>query len=156
MDVRIEMLDPIHVARVRHVGPYAEVGPCFDRLFRWAGSIGASTGRVLTLSWDNPAAVAPEKQRWDASVELRTAEEPPPGIVLGPVGGGRHAVYRLTGPYDGITRAYGRLFEEWLPGSGETMGEGPCMELYRHAQADRPPEKLVTDLCVPLCEQMTS
>lgn len=156
MDVRIETLDPIHVARVRHVGPYEDVGPCFDRLFRWAGSVGVPTGRVLTLSWGHPEAVAPENLRWDACVELRTAEEPPPGVALGPVGSGRHAVYRLTGPYEGIARAYGRLFEEWLPGSGESMGEGPCMALYRHARGDRPPEKRVTDLCVPLPERKKS
>lgn len=59
--VRIEMLDPIHVARVRDVGPYADVAHCFDRLFRWADSIGVPTGRVLTLSWDNPEGVVPER-----------------------------------------------------------------------------------------------
>ncbi len=152
MDVRIEMLDPIHVARIRHVGPYEDVGRCFDRLFRWADSIGLPTGRVLTLSWDNPEAVAPEKLRFDACVELRTAEEPPPGIVLGPVRGGRHAVYRLTGPYDGIARAYGGLLEDWLPSSGESMGEGSCMELYRTMAVDAPFDKLVTDLYLPLRE----
>ena len=93
MDVRIELLDTIHVARIRHVGPYADVGRCFDRLFRWAGSVGAPTGRVLTLSWDNSEAVVPEKLRWDACVELRTAQEPPPGIALGPVG--RRSLCRL-------------------------------------------------------------
>ena len=88
MDVRIETLDPIHVARIRHVGPYAEVGPCFERLFRWAAVIGVPTGRVLTLSYDDDDAVAPERLRSDACVELRTDHEPPPGVVLGPVGGG--------------------------------------------------------------------
>ncbi len=156
MDVRIETLDAIHVARIRHVGPYNEVGRCFERLFRWAAGVGVPTGRVLTLSYDDPEAVAPEKLRSDACVELRTEEEPPPGIVLGPVGGGRYAVYRLTGPYDGIAGAYRRLSEEWLPGSGEKRADGPCMELYRHAQTDRPPEKLVTDLCVPLLESAAS
>ena len=140
MDVRIETLDPIQVARIRHIGPYNEVGPCFERLFRWAGGLGVPTGRVLTLSYDNPETVAPEALRSDACVELRTEEEPPPGIVLGPVGGGRFAVFRLTGPYEGIAGAYGRLFEEWLPASGESMADGPCMELYRHEQADRPPK----------------
>ena len=150
MDVRIETLAPIHVARIRHVGPFNDMGPFFDRLFRWAGGLGVPTGRVLTLSYDNPDTVAHDKLRSDACVELRTAEEPPPGIVLGPVGGGRYAVHRLTGPYEGIAGAYRRLFEEWLPASGEEPADGPCMALYRHAQADRPPEKLETDLCVPL------
>ena len=152
MDVRIETIGPIRVARIRHVGPYAEVGPCFERLFRWAASIGAPTGRVLTLSHDDPGTVAAERLRSDACVELRTGEEPPPGIELGPVGGGRYAVYRFVGPYDGISAAYGRLFGEWLPQSGESADDRPCMELYRRVQADTLPERLVTDLCAPLSE----
>ena len=88
MKVLIETLKPIHVARIRYVGPYTEVGTCFEQLFRWAGSIGAETGRVLALSWDNPGTVAPEELRSDSCVELRTRQEPPPGIVLDPVGGG--------------------------------------------------------------------
>ena len=156
MDVRIQTLIPIHVARIRHVGPYGEVDPCFDRLFRWAASIGALTGRVLTLSYDDPEKVEPGRLRWDACVELRTDEEPPPGIGMGPVGGGRYAVYRLTGPYDGIARAYGRLLGEWLPDSGETKADRPCMELYRSAAMETPSNKLVTDLCVPLRNAMTN
>ena len=84
IDVRIEKLNPIHVARIRHVGPYSEVGACFERLFRWVASIGVPTGRVLTLSYDNPENVAPERLRSDACVELRTGEEPPPGARPGP------------------------------------------------------------------------
>jgi len=41
-------------------------------------------------------------------------------------------------------------FEEWLPGSGERLADGPCIELYRNVPADTPVEQLVTDLCVPL------
>ena len=86
----------------------------------------------------------------DACVELRTDEEPPPGIGLGPVGEGRYAVYRLTGPYEGIARAYGRLLGEWPPGSGESAADRPRMELYRKWTTDTAPEHLSTDLCVPL------
>ena len=152
MHVRIERLGPIHVARIRHVGPYAEVEPCFERLFRWAANIGAPTGRVLTLSYDDPGTTAANRMRTDACVEMRTGEEPPPGIELGPVRGGRYAVYRLVGPYEGIAAGYGRLIGEWLPQSGESADDRPCMELYRRAQADTPPERLMTDLCLPLSE----
>ena len=31
MDVRIQTRDPIQVACIGHVDPYAEVGQCFDR-----------------------------------------------------------------------------------------------------------------------------
>ena len=150
MDVRIETVGPIRVARIRHVGPYNKVDTCFERLFRWAASIGAPTGRVLTLSWDVRGTAAADRLRVDACVELRTGEDPPPGIELGPVGGGRYAVYRLVGPYEGIAAAYGRLFDELLAQCGEPADDRPCMELYRRVQADTPPERLATDLCVPL------
>ncbi len=150
MDVRIETIGPIQVARIRHVGPYAEVGPCFERLFRWVSAIGVPTGRVLTLSWDDPERAPGDRLRSDACVELRTEEEPPPGIELGSVGGGRYAVYRLVGPYAGIAKAYRRLLREWLPGSGESIEDRPFMEIYIKSQGETQPEKLVTDLCVPL------
>ena len=155
MDIRIETVDPIHVARIRHVGPYSEVGPCIERLFRWAGGLGVPTGRVLTLSWDNPETAAPDVLRSDACVELRTEEEPPPGIELGPVGGGRYAVYRVTGSYDGFAQAYRRLSEEWLGSSGESKQERTCLEMYRDTPVNTPQEMLVTDLCLPVRAKKT-
>ena len=74
---------------------------------------------------------------------------------MGQVGGGRYAVYRLRGPYEGIARVYGRVFSDWLRGSDEPMADRPCMELYRNAPTDTPPGDVVTDLCVPLRERMS-
>ncbi len=61
MAVRIETFDDIDVARVRHVGPYHEVGPCFARLSEWVAAIGARPGRVLGIYHDDPSVVAPER-----------------------------------------------------------------------------------------------
>jgi len=59
-------------------------------------------------------------------------------------------VYRLSGPYEGVASAYRKLLGEWLPVSGESRDDRPCMKLYRKSTADTPPERLSTDLCVPL------
>ena len=150
MEVRIETFDDIKVGRVRHVGPYNEVGPCFERLFAWAAAIGAPPGRCFSLSYDNPEAVAPESLRSDACVELQTNAAPPSGISLDSVGAGRYAIYTLRGPYDGIPAAYQRLFGLWLPGSGEEVDDRPCMEIYRNSPLDTAPADLLTDLCLPL------
>lgn len=150
MEVRIETIGPIQVARIRHTGSCAELGPRFERLFRWAAAIGVPTGRVLTLSRHDSETPPAGRLRSDACVELRTGEEPPPGIELDSVGGGRYAVYRLEGPREGIAPAYARLLGEWLPGSGESVGAGPCLALYRSEPGAGPAAKAVTDLCVPL------
>ena len=150
MDVRIETLTAIHVARIRHVGPYTEVGPCFERLFTWAARVGVPTGRILTLSYDDPDTVAPEQLCSNACVEVRTDAMPPPDIAMGSVGAGRYAIVRLQGPYAGIAEVYRRLFREWLPQSGETVDDRPCMELYHNTLLGTSPEHLVTDVCLPL------
>ena len=150
MNVCIKTLDAITVARMRHVGPYNEVGPCFERLFAWAEEIGVRPGRVFSISHDNPETVAPESLRSDACIEIQIDATPPPGISLDSIGAGRWAVYTHRGPYDDIAAAYRRLFGSWLPGSGEEVDDRHCMECYHNSPVDTAPEDLLTDLCLPL------
>ena len=149
IDVRIVNLAAMRVACIREVGPLCDVRPCFERLFRWAAMIEAPTGRLLTLSFHRPGE-SPRRWYWKVAVEMFTHQPPPPGIELDAVNGGRHAVYRLVGPHEGIAQAYRRLFQEWLADSGETVAQRPCMELYRNTPGETVPEHLVTDLCLPL------
>ena len=148
--MRIETFTAIHVARVRHIGPAMDMGPHFERIFRWAASVGAETGRVLSLRYDRPDIVAPARLRSDACVELRTGAPPLPGITIGFVGAGRHAVCRHHGAHEGIADAYRRLLTRWLPQSGEAIDDRPCMEIYRNMPGDTSPEHRVANLCVPL------
>ena len=111
MAVRIETIDRIQVAGIRHVGPCSEVGQCFGGLCQWASAVGVPTGGVPTLSRDDPERVPADRLRSAAGVELRTMEAPP-GIERCAVWGGRHAVQRLDGRYEGISPAYARLFGE--------------------------------------------
>ncbi len=150
MNVHIENFNEMNVARVRHIGPYNEIRPCFERLFGWVGSINARSGRVFTLSYDDPDTVAADSLRSDACVELSTEATPPPGISLDTLAAGRYAVYTHQGPYDGIPKAYKNLFNVWLPQSGEQMDDRPFMEIYQNSPADTAPEDLLTDLCLPL------
>ena len=150
MEVRIETFDDIEVARVRHIGPYNEVGACFGRLLEWAATIDAHPGRVLTLSYDDPDTVEPESLRSDACIELHTDASAPPDISIDRLDAGRYAVYTHHGSYDGIPEAYRRLFGRWLPQSGEELDDRPCMELYRNSPLDTAPADLLTDLCLPL------
>ncbi|MDE0360116.1 MAG: GyrI-like domain-containing protein [Rhodospirillaceae bacterium] len=150
IDVRIETFQAIHVACVREVGPLSAVGPCFRRLFHWAESVNAPTGRLLTLSFHRKDAEPPQRWYWKAGVELFTRHAPPPGIGLEDVGAGRYAVLRLRGPHEGMAGAYRWLFKEWLPDSAEAVDGRACLEFYRNTPREVAPEQLITDLCVPL------
>lgn len=64
--------------------------------------------------------------------------------------GGPRAVLTHRGPYDGLKRAYDQLFRLWLPQSGCALVNAPDYEIYRNNPSDTPPEKLLTDICLPV------
>ncbi len=44
-----------------------------------------------------------------------------------------------------------RIFSgQWLPTSGEEARSAPALEFYRNSPMDTPPEKLLTDVCMPV------
>ena len=91
---------------------------------------------MLSLSYDNPETTPTEELRSDA-FKVQDAVAPKDGIVLDSVGGGRYAIHTYRGPYRGLRKSYRRLFEVWLPGSGEAVDDRPCMEIYRLSKHQR-------------------
>jgi AraC family transcriptional regulator len=153
MDVRIETYPARLAACARHVGPYEQVDGTFKRLFEWArgaGVLGPDTV-VLGLSYDSPETVPAEALRYDVCFTLsRPVADLPDWIRLAEVGGGRYAVHTLKGPYSGIGEAFRRLFDLWLPRSGESLDDRPCVEIYRNDPTEVPESELLTEICVPL------
>ena len=56
MDVRIEKIEPIRVACVRHTGPYEECAGAWNKLCGWAGPRGlfGPQTRMIGISYDDP------------------------------------------------------------------------------------------------------
>ena len=63
MDARIENVEPMRVAFIRHVGPYNEVGETWGKLCTWAGPKGlfGPNTKCLGLCYDDPE-VTPEAE----------------------------------------------------------------------------------------------
>lgn len=67
-----------------------------------------------------------------------------------PVAEGRYAVFTHIGPYAELHRCWDRVYRGWLPASGEALRDVPPMELSLNDPGDTPPEKLHTELWIPL------
>jgi AraC family transcriptional regulator len=152
MDARIETLAPRRVAFLRHVGPYEEVGETWMRLMGALGPKGALGPSTLCLGvcHDDPEVTPPDKIRYDAcvSVDETFAAEGEVGVQV--LDGGDYAIATLEGPYDGLKHLYAELYGVWIPQNGRTPRTGPSFEVYRNGPQDTPPEKLLTDVYVPL------
>lgn len=157
MEISIERVPERRVMAIRLVGPYDQATGGFRSLISWAERVGIDWRRqpMFSLSYDDPESVPAAALRSDACLELPADTEPaksdlPDGAELRVLPAFRYAVHRLVGSYDGIHPAYQRLFQLWLPTSGEEVADQPCMEVYLNDCESLPAKELLTDLCIPL------
>jgi AraC family transcriptional regulator len=152
MNVRIEKFEPIRVAYMRNLGPYSTCGATWDKFNRWMREqkIPWAGKLVIGASWDDPQNTPLEKIRYDCCLEVDEDFQSDEHVKIMEIKGGEYAVYRLIGPYDEIAPAFQRMFREWFPQSGRKSSGDPCLEIYRSDHDKTPPDKLITDLCVPL------
>jgi AraC family transcriptional regulator len=151
LEVRTVSFPPTPVAFVRHVGPYADVGQTWRKLFAWAGSSGL-LGRgvkALGIVHDDPEVTPPDKVRYDACLIVNGSFRPEGEVGVQEIGGD-FAVATHRGPYDALGATYARLCGQWLPGSGRELAPTPCFEVYRNSPLDTPPENLLTEIHLPL------
>ncbi len=154
MNVTIEHRPETKYARVRHVGPYGEVGRALKVLMRWAAERGIPdiTSKWFTQSYDDPSSVPMQALRSDACLVLTEDAEGEGDVVVETRPARRYAVYLHEGSYRGISEAYQRLFGGWLPESGEELADAPCMEEYLDDPRVTPEAGLRTHLCLPLAD----
>jgi AraC family transcriptional regulator len=142
----------MRVAFVRHIGPYMEAGPVFERFIGWAvqqGLFGPNT-KVIGMGHDNPQVVPADQLRFDCCVTVGDDFKPEGEVGVQTIGGGECAVLTHRGPYERLAESYGFLFGFWLPASGRKARQAPPFEVYLNSPNDTAPENLMTDIHVLL------
>lgn len=152
MEASVRKLDPKRVAFIRHRGPYAEVGPVWQRLTGWAGAAGVfgPDTEKFGMTYDDPDTTPPEKIRYDACITIGPDVVPGEDIDVKDVPAGRYATAILVGSYEGLAETYDGLLE-WISQEGLTpTRDRPCLEFYLEDPASTPVSELRTEVCIPL------
>lgn len=152
MEVRIETVEPMRVAFIRHIGPYMECKTAWDKLCAWAGPKGifSTNPKVIGICHDDPQVTPPEKIRYDACFTVNDEIEAEGEVGIQVVGDGKYAVCSHKGPYENLESTYAEIMGKWLPQSGQELGEHLNFELYLNSPDETPPEELLTELYIPL------
>jgi AraC family transcriptional regulator len=148
----VRRLTAARVATVRHVGRFDEVGEAWTKLMAWAGSRGllARPVRTVGIVLDDVEITAPDKLRYDAGMVLTTEVSPSHGVEIQDLLAGDYAVALHCGPYSDSASTYAALCGGWLPSSGRELRDAPALEFYLNSPLEVPPEKLRTELWLPL------
>ncbi|MEO8702827.1 MAG: AraC family transcriptional regulator [Kofleriaceae bacterium] len=152
MNVTIEQIDELRLATVRHIGPYDQISEAFARLGQTAGPAGlfqAGT-KMIAIYYDAPESTPAAELRSDAALSIPADLKLPATLGEAKIPAGRYARTLHVGPYSQLGDAWARLMGDWLPASEHRLGTGVTFEVYRNTPETAPPEKLETELYVPL------
>lgn len=153
MQVEVRRREAQRLATVRHVGPYPSIGQAFARLGALAGPAGLFAQpnvEMIALYHDDPDTVAAAELRSDAGITVPPGVALPAGLVEAWIPAGRYACATHVGPYSLLGDVWSRLMGEWLPKSGQRLGEGTGFEIYRNDPMTVPPNELRTEIYLPL------
>ena len=148
----VKELPAMKVVFLRHVGSYSQVGSTWGRLMMWAGMRGllGPGMKLIGIVMDDPDVTPPEKVRYDAAVTVNRPVQPESEFGVMEIAGGRYAVVTHKGPYEGLGKAYQRIYGGWLPKSGYRLRDVPAFEQYLNSPQNTKPEDLLTLIHVPL------
>lgn len=156
MSTGLVYLRPVRVAYIRARGPYPVSAPeAWKKMLAWldARGIRSEVTRGFGLAHDDPRTTAAEALRYDACVEIPMDME---GLASREFGmqtlpGGAYARRRYVGPHTGISRQFHDMRETWAPSRGLVLhAKRPFVEIYLDDPLRCAPEKLRTDLCIPV------
>jgi AraC family transcriptional regulator len=135
-----------------HKGPYPEINRAFEKLGVLVSTRGlfAQAGPMVAVFYDDPLDTPAADLRSHAGLEFPESVQLDAPLEVVTLPAGRHAVLTFTGPYSGLPAAYDQLYRQWLPTSGETPADRPPFEIYLNSPKETAPEKLVTEVCLPL------
>ncbi len=155
--VEVKELPEMHVAYVRHTGPYKNDGELFRRLFtrimQWAGSrnlLRFPETKVIAIYHDDPAITDEVKQRVSCCVSVPADTKADGEIGRMTIPRGKYALARFELAVGEYEEAWSAVFKGWLPASGWQCDDRPCFELYHNNCDEHPQKKSIVDICVPV------
>jgi len=156
-NVAVKNLPDMHVAYVRHTGPYMGDGELFNdlftRLFTWAGArdlLRFPETQVMSVYHDNPEITDEDNLRTSICITVPKDTQVNGEIGKMTIPGGRYAMARFELDVDQYAEAWDQVFKEWLPASGYQPDDRPAFELCHNDPKDHPEGKHIVDICIPV------
>ncbi len=149
---KVVSLKAMHLACVRHVGPYENVPQSiFDELEQWATACGLPGPAIwMGIGHDAPGAVPPERLRFDAALVVPGPFAPQGRVQHGFLPAGEVALTTHAGSFDTLAQAYEALLPQVLALKGVRLVGLPAIEIYHGPAVDTALAVNHTDIALPV------
>jgi AraC family transcriptional regulator len=169
---KIITLEPKNAIYLELRGAYAglDFGGAYQKLWNYVKThktFGKGIEHICLYYTDPTKATGEQDLLTHVCLVVPKAVEEDGEIRLKTIAGGKYAKFTYIGPYTGLHQLYDAIYGKWLPESGHcTCGgcapkagdcdcgcilrDAPCFEKYINQPGKTPPEKLKTEIYVPI------
>ena len=154
MNVTIKELPAKRLAALEHRGDPKKVGKTVQKLIAWAKSqpinLKPKLGEAFGFGYDDPKEVPAEKFRFDIAITVPQDFKLDDKVIEKELPAGRYATVVHKGSRNNISDTIYSLYRNWLPESGEELGDLPCIFCYYNFDHEVAETKLLTEIWVLL------
>ena len=152
MQIDVIELPKMRAAALRHVGPYQEIGPVFDKLVGIAvvsGWFSLPEACTMLVTYDCPDTVPATELRADAAVIVGPDSVLPVDVDELIIPAGQYVCGVYIGPYSGLADAW-TAFSDNVRAAGYAIEGSTALEMYVSDPRSCPVDELRTELYLPL------
>ncbi|GHV52387.1 AraC family transcriptional regulator [Bacteroidia bacterium] len=151
---KVQVLEPKQAIYLKLTGNYQSLDftGAWGKLWQYVeeNKLQPADFEHIAIYYDDPKVTEESKLRTDICLVLPQKAEPKGEIGVKVIEGGKYAIFLYTGSYERLNEVYDAIFAQWLPESGEKLRNYDCFEKYCNDPACTPPEKLETEIYVPV------
>jgi len=156
-DVEVKDVPEMHIAYIRHIGPYAGneqlFGNLFNQLCSWAGPRGLlrfPETKFISIYHDNPEITDEAKLRTDVCITVAADTQVDGEIGKAAIPAGKYAIAHFELNPEQYGAAWDAVYGGWLPESGYQPDDRPCFEVYLGDPKQHPENKHTVEIYVPV------
>jgi AraC family transcriptional regulator len=156
-NIEVKDTPEMHVAYVRHIGPYAGDNGLFGMLIgkvaAWAGPRGLLNSpdvKLLTIYHDSPELTDPKNLIIDVGITVPQDTRVDGEIGKTTIPAGKNAIAHFEINPSQYAEIWNAVYGVWLPESGYQPDDRPCFEIYLNDPRNHPEGKSIVDIYVPV------
>jgi AraC family transcriptional regulator len=154
MTITIKELPAKRVAVMEHHGDPMRLSDTLDKLITWAKAqpinLKPKPGEAFGFGYHDPREVKPEEFRFDLALSVPQDFKLNDQVTERTLPAGRYAVTMHKGSRDNIGDTIYSIYRDWLPQSGEELGDLPCIFCYYNFDYEVAETESLTEIWVLL------
>lgn len=154
LEEKVSVFGDKQVLYVRLTGDYIKNDYCgaWQKLWQFVFSekIKITEAEFICIYHDDPKVTESGKLRTDVCLVINKQVSPKGEIGVKTIRGGRYVVYTYEGPYENLGSVYDTIYGKYIPEGGYAIDQKPGFEKYLNSPEDTAPEKLLTEIYVPV------